>query len=57
FNLAGILLLYVLPFARDVPVRLAEGLAEIAVERRAWAVAYVVGAFIIVPLIGVTLLR
>ncbi len=57
FNLAGIFLLYVLPFARDVPVRLAEGLAEIAVKRRAWAVAYVVGAFIIVPLIGVTLLR
>lgn len=57
FNLAGILVLYVVPFARDVPVRLAEGLAEIAVKRRAWAVAYVLGAFVIVPLIGVTLLR
>ncbi len=57
FNLGGILLLYVIPFARDVPVRLAEGLAEIAVKRRALAVAYVLGAFIIVPLIGVTVLR
>ncbi len=57
FNLAGILVLYVVPFARDVPVQLAEGLAEIAVKRRAWAVAYVLGAFVIVPLIGVTLLR
>jgi sodium-dependent phosphate cotransporter len=57
FNVMGIGVLYVLPFARDVPVRLAEGLAEIAVKRRAWAVAYVMTAFIILPLIGVALLR
>jgi sodium-dependent phosphate cotransporter len=57
FNVMGIGVLYVLPFARDVPVRLAEGLAEIAVKRRVWAVAYVMTAFIILPLIGVALLR
>lgn len=57
FNVVGILLLYVLPFARDVPIRLAEGLSEIAATRRTFAVVYVVAAFIIVPLIGVTLLR
>jgi sodium-dependent phosphate cotransporter len=57
FNVMGIGVLYVLPFARDVPVRLAEGLAEIAVKRRVWAVAYVMTAFIILPLFGVALLR
>lgn len=57
FNVAGILLLYVLPFARDVPVMLAEGLAEFAVKRRTWAIVYVFGFFIVVPLIGVTLFR
>jgi len=57
FNLLGILLLYVIPLARDIPIRLAEGLAEIAVQRRSAAVAYVVGAFIVLPLICVVLLR
>ena len=57
FNLLGILALYVVPLARDIPVRLAEGMAEIAVERRSLALAYVVGLFIVAPLIGVALLR
>jgi len=56
FNVLGIALLYVLPFARDVPVRLAEGLADIAVERRYLAIGYVGGAFILVPLVGIALL-
>ena len=57
FNLIGIAVLYVPPWWRYVPVRLAEGLAEVAVKRRSWAVAYVMGAFIVLPLIGVALLR
>lgn len=57
FNVIGILILYVPPWWRDVPVRLAEGLAEIAVKRRTLAVAYVMGAFIVLPLIGVAVLR
>jgi len=40
-----------------VPVLAAEKLADIAVDRRSIAVAYVVVAFIILPLIGVALLR
>ncbi|HJM28940.1 MAG: Na/Pi symporter [Acidimicrobiales bacterium] len=57
FNLGGILLLYPLPGIRDIPVRLAENLAKIAVQRRVLAVAYVVVAFIIIPLLGVAILR
>ncbi len=56
FNIAGILLLYALPFARDVPVKAAEALAAVAVERRTAAVAYVAVAFIILPLVGVAVL-
>lgn len=57
FNIAGIFLLYVIPLARDIPIRGAERLADIAVERRSMALAYVVGAFIIVPLLGVAIFR
>ncbi len=56
FNVLGILLLYVLPFARDLPIRGAELLADVAVERRTAAVAYVAFVFIVLPLIGVAVL-
>ena len=55
FNVLGIALLYVPRFIRYVPVRLAEGLAEVAFSRPAWAVIYVMTAFIVLPLIGVGL--
>ena len=57
FNVAGILLIYVIPIARDVPVQMAERLAEVAVKQRALAVAYVLVAFILLPLVGVAFLR
>ncbi len=57
FNVAAIVLLYPIRVIRDIPIRLAEGLAAMSVERRSVAVAYVLGAFIIVPLVGVALLR
>jgi sodium-dependent phosphate cotransporter len=56
FNVLGIFLLYVLPFARNAPIRGAERLADLAVERRSMAVAYVAVVFIVLPLIGVLVL-
>lgn len=56
FNVFGIVALYVIPIARDVPVLAAEWLADIAVERRTLAVAYVAVVFIVLPLIGVAVL-
>lgn len=53
FNVLGIFLLYVLPFARDLPIHGAEKLADVAVTRRSAAVAYVGVAFIVLPLTGV----
>jgi sodium-dependent phosphate cotransporter len=57
FNVLGILLLYVPRVIRYVPVTLAEGLATVAVKRPVWAVVYVMTAFIILPLVGLLLLR
>ncbi len=57
FNLGGIALLYPIPAVRDLPVRAAENLARIAVSRRVIAIAYVVTAFIVIPLLGVAILR
>ncbi len=56
FNVAAILLLYVIPIARDVPIKAAELLASVAVERRSMAIVYVAVAFIILPLVGVVFL-
>ena len=53
FNVIAILALYVVPIARNVPIVAAERLADIAVERRTLAVAYVAFVFIVLPLIGV----
>ena len=57
FNLGGIALLYPIPAVRYIPVRAAENLARIAVSRRVIAIAYVVTAFIVIPLLGVAILR
>jgi sodium-dependent phosphate cotransporter len=57
FNLTGILLFYPLPQLRHLPIKAAERLAEVAVTNRVMAVGYVIGMFIIVPLIGIVLLR
>jgi solute carrier family 34 (sodium-dependent phosphate cotransporter) len=57
FNFGGILLLYPIPAIREIPVRAAESLAKLAVQRRVIAIAYVVTAFIVVPLLGVAILR
>ena len=56
FNVAAIVVLYVIPVGRDMPVQLAERLAELAVRQRLWALAYVVGLFIATPLLGVAVL-
>ena len=57
FNVGGIVLLYPMPYVRDIPIRLAENLAKIAINRRVAAVIYVVVVFIVVPLLGVAILR
>ena len=57
FNISGILVFYPLQALRRIPIRLANGLSDIAVKRRSTAIAYAVGMFVVVPLLGVLLLR
>ena len=51
FNLSGTLLIY--PFApiRRLPMLFARKLADVAVESKAWAIAYVVGLFYVIPIV------
>ena len=57
FNVIGILILYPMPRIRAIPLRAAEKMADLAVERHTAAVAYVVTVFIVIPLIGVAIFR
>lgn len=57
FNVSGIAIIYPIQVVRELPIRAAEALAEIASARRLWALAYVVGMFIVVPLVGIAILR
>jgi sodium-dependent phosphate cotransporter len=51
FNLSGTLLIY--PFApiRRIPMLLARKLADVAVESKALAIAYVIGLFYVIPVV------
>lgn len=56
FNVTGILIIYPVPSIRVIPIRAAEALAELASRRHRWAVAYVLGTFIVMPLVGIVAL-
>ncbi|MDT8342618.1 MAG: Na/Pi symporter [Longimicrobiales bacterium] len=49
FNVTGTLLVYPVPAIRRIPLRLAQGLADLAVRSRVLAVSYVVFLFYLVP--------
>jgi solute carrier family 34 (sodium-dependent phosphate cotransporter) len=57
FNITGILVFYPVPFMREIPIRLAERMADQAVKRKSHVIAYVLGLFVIIPALGVVLLR
>lgn len=52
FNLTGILLVYPWAATRRIPIRLARRLAAAAVLNRWMVAVYVLGAFVLVPLLG-----
>jgi solute carrier family 34 (sodium-dependent phosphate cotransporter) len=56
FNVAAIGLLYPVRPLREVPLRVADRLAREAVERRSVVAAYILGMFVVVPVLGVLLL-
>jgi solute carrier family 34 (sodium-dependent phosphate cotransporter) len=57
FNVTALLIIYPVRQVRNVPIRLAEATAEIAARRHTVVFAYVVGLFLVLPLLGVFLIR
>ncbi|CAN5708506.1 sodium:phosphate symporter [soil metagenome] len=57
FNVTALALIYPLPAVRNLPVRMAEATAELAARRHTVVFAYVVGLFLVLPLLGVFLIR
>ncbi len=57
FNLAGIALLYPIPALRELPLAFARRLAALAEKRKSLVIVYVIGVFVILPLIGILLLQ
>ena len=53
FNMSGTLLFFPVKFMRRIPIALAEKLAEAATRNRVWVLVYIVGVFVVVPLVGV----
>ncbi|MFH1264680.1 MAG: Na/Pi symporter [Planctomycetota bacterium] len=57
FNLAGTALFFPLKFMRRIPIRLSQQLADLAIRNRIWVVIYIVGVFIVAPLLGILIWR
>jgi sodium-dependent phosphate cotransporter len=57
FNVAALALIYPVRQVRVIPVRLAEALADVATRRHRVVFAYAVTLFLVLPLLGVFLIR
>lgn len=49
YNIIGVLVVYGLPFLREIPIKLATGLGEKAAENKLYAFAYIGGVFFLTP--------
>jgi sodium-dependent phosphate cotransporter len=56
YNVLGVLVVYGLPFLRELPLQAAEKLADVATKRHSLAAAYVLTVFFIVPGICVAIM-
>jgi sodium-dependent phosphate cotransporter len=56
YNVLGVVVVYGLPFLREVPLQAAEKLADVATKRHSLAAAYVLTVFFIVPGICVAIM-
>ncbi len=52
FNLAGVLIFYPIPAVRQIPLKLSRLLAKKSQENSLWVLAYVIGMFVLLPLLG-----
>ncbi len=52
FNVSATLLIYPVPAIRHIPIHLARGLAEKSAQNKLFGIGYVVGVFVLIPLLG-----
>jgi sodium-dependent phosphate cotransporter len=57
FNVFAIGLIYPIPKIRYIPVKLAEKLGSVAVDKKWMAIAYVGTMFIVIPILGIFILN
>lgn len=50
YNVIGVIVIYGIPFLRNIPITLAVGLANIAADKKIYALVYILGVFFILPL-------
>ncbi|HED30762.1 MAG TPA: Na/Pi cotransporter family protein [Prosthecochloris aestuarii] len=55
YNMCGVVFIYGLPFFRSIPVRAAERLAEVTLNNKLYALAYIGGVFFLVPAVLIAL--
>lgn len=53
YNVIGVLVIYGIPFLRDIPPKLATWLGNLASENKMYAMAYILGVFFVVPIMCV----
>jgi sodium-dependent phosphate cotransporter len=51
FNLSGTVMIYPIESIRNIPLRLASGLADLAVRSKRWAIVYVLSLFYGIPVL------
>jgi sodium-dependent phosphate cotransporter len=49
YNVTGVIVIYGIPFLRNIPLIMADKLATASSEKKLYAVSYIVGVFFIVP--------
>jgi len=49
YNTLGVIIIYGVPFLREIPIKAAEWLAELASQRKIYALVYVIGVFFVIP--------
>lgn len=53
YNVIGVIVIYGVPVLRNIPVKLAIWLAELASEKKIYALVYILGVFFVIPLLCV----
>ncbi len=49
YNILGVVVIYGIPFLRELPIKAAEWLATLAAEKKIYALAYIVSVFFVIP--------